>query len=294
MSKRDLYQEVTDRIIDALEGGTMPWNRPWTSNGATGLPYNVASGKPYNGINVVLLWSAAMANDFTTDGWMTFKQAKQAGGCVKKGSKSTMIVFFQIRKIKDKNQLDENGDPKEKKVPLLRYYNVFNLDQIEGIEHKRPNTEDIVGYDNIEAFIDRVGADIRHKGDRAFYSPTLDYIQLPQRKQFESLEAYYATSLHEHTHWTGHNSRLDRGLEKSDGFGSESYAREELVAELGSAFLCAALGVEGQMQHPEYIASWLKTLKEDKYEIFRASRKARDAANFILEAGGEMERQQAA
>lgn len=271
---RDIYQEVTDRIIAALEQGTAPWVRPWRNNpAAAGMPYNAATGRHYNGVNVLLLWMTGSANGYATPGWMTFKQAKERGAYVRKGEHGTQVVYWDRRQVEDK---DKPGELKT--VPFLKIFTVFNVAQIEGLKTAEPLPL-LAGPEHVEAFLANTGATIRHAGNSAFYNRRDDLIVLPTREQFQSLADYYATALHELTHWTGHESRLARDL--GGRFGSESYAAEELVAEMGAAFLCASLGIEGKLQHPSYIEHWLKVLRQDKRAIFTAAKHATSAADYL-------------
>lgn len=281
-TKRDVYQEVTDRIIAALETGTAPWLRPWrdTNSGAALEPYNAATGRPYNGINLLVLGT----RHFADLGWLTFKQALELGGNVKRGEKGTLIVFWKF------DQVDDRATGERKVVPFARGYTVFNVEQCENIDAsklKRP-TPPAAGAGDMNALAERVGAIVRHGGNRAFYTPTADFVQMPSAAAFKSAEHYQSTLAHELTHWTGNEKRCKREFGKR--FGDAAYAFEELVAEIGSAFLCARSGIalEG-LQHDSYVAGWLKILKEDKRAIFTASSRAREAAAFLLADRAEEE-----
>lgn len=271
----DIYQQVTDRIIASLETGAAPWLKPW-ADGKCGTmgPYNAASGRPYNGINWLVLGSG---------GWLTFKQAKELGGSVRKGEKGTAIVFWSFPKIKQ-------DDGTEKVVPFAKGYTVFHVEQCEGIDAaKLKQPEPIAaGNTNINVLAAQAGAQVRHGGSKAYYSPTSDYIGMPSLSAFESADAYACTLAHELVHWTGHKSRCDRQFGKR--FGDDAYAFEELVAEIGSAFVCAQTGIPlDGLQHPAYIASWLKVLKGDKRAIFTASSQAKKAAELVMASGEEEE-----
>jgi antirestriction protein ArdC len=272
---RDIYQEVTDRIIAALEAGTAPWLRPWRDGANHGVvePYNAATGRPYNGINLLILGS----RHYSDLGWLTFKQALELGGNVRKGERGTMIVFWKFETVEDK----ETG--KSKSVPFARGYTVFNVEQCENIDAgklRRPPVPE-TGQTDMNALATRVGAIVRHGGNRAFYSPAADFVQMPSADAFKSKDHYQATLAHELVHWTGREKRCAREFGKR--FGDSAYAFEELVAEIGSAFLCARHGIalEG-LQHPSYVANWLDVLKGDKRAIFTASSKAKDAAGFLM------------
>ena len=277
-ARKNLYQEVTDNIIAALEDGVAPWVKPWDAK--QGLPCNQASGRPYRGINIPILWTSAMNKGFASDRWMTFRQANQSGGSVKKDSKGTTVVFWKQMELADETACGQTEDKADqpRRIPMMRAFTVFNEEQISGISSEEttsppswePNEE-------AERFMSR--ACIKHGGPRAFYSPDRDVIQLPPRDSFQDAASYHATALHELIHWTGHQSRLDR-LKKTS-FGSPDYAKEELTAEMGAAFLTASLGIQGNLQHPEYIASWLKALREDNRAIFRAASAGQAAVDFI-------------
>lgn len=284
MQTNDIYQTITDKIIAALETGTAPWVKPWAS---LGVPRNAITGRKYSGINTVLL---AMA-EFSSNQWLTFQQAKAAGGNVRKGEKGTTVVFFKPLAIKEKT--DQQTDV-EKVIPLLRSFTVFNTQQIDGLPEKFTVTtpSQISEFeDNIAAESYLAQANIMHGSNRACFIPSLDEIHMPNKTDFKSVADYYAVALHELTHWTGHKSRLSRDF--SGRFGDAAYAFEELVAELGAAFLCASSGVDGQLQHASYIGSWLKVLKNDKKAIFTAAAAARKAAEFVT-VTDEVEEEQAA
>jgi antirestriction protein ArdC len=271
----DVYKVITDKIVAALEAGNIPWVKPWKDGqgyGSEALPYNGVSGRNYNGVNVLLLGCST----YGSNAWFTFKQAQGLGGSVKKGEKSTMIVFWSRKIIKDK----KTGE--EKPSFMLKYFNVFNLEQCEGIDPakvKRPKTGTM--QDTTATIVAaNHGATVNYGGDRAFFSPMTDSITMPVQDTFQSIEAHDATLYHELTHWTAPKCRLDRDL--SGRFGDESYAFEELVAELGSAFLCARVGIEQVTQSSAYIQSWIKVLKNDKTAIYKASKLAQAAADYLL------------
>jgi len=278
--RSDWYQDVTDRIIASLEAGPGEWSKPWKSLGVNGMPRNGSSNRQYNGINV---WLLALSG-YSDARWYTFNQAKALDANVRKGEKGTKIVFWQF--ISEK---DENGVETGKKIPLLRVFTVFNAQQIEGLPNveKAPEVDPTVGFEKAAEIVAALGATVSHGGDRACYIPSEDSIRLPEPGQFTNLAHYWSTTLHEIGHWTGHTSRLDRKL--GNRFGSNEYAMEELVAEITSAFTCAALGIEGELSHPEYINNWLKVLRGDKYAVFGAAREAQKAAAFILNGGSEVE-----
>jgi antirestriction protein ArdC len=270
---RNIYQEVTDRIINALEQEMVPWQRPWADG--NGMPHNLSTDRYYRGINVPLLWCSQFDRGFESDRWLTLRQANTLGARVKKGSKGTAIIFWKTRTIRV-----EGADEPEATIPVARVYSVFNEDQIDGLPVRDKPVAEWDPHVEAEKLMDR--ATVVHGGDRAFYAPNSDIIQLPPVEAFTDQGAYYSTALHELTHWTGHSSRLDR-LKKGSTGGTD-YAQEELVAEMGAAFLCAQLGIGGKLQHPEYIGHWLKVLKEDNRSVFRASSAAQKAVDYIVGA----------
>lgn len=275
-SKNDPYQEITDQIVAALEAGTAPWVKPWASCGA---PRNAITGREYRGINTVLL---AMA-PFSSPLWMTFKQAKDVGANVRKGEHGTHVVLFKPFKVKDVNATGENGEAAEKTIPLLRTFTVFNTSQIDNLPEKymvKPKPALDQFSDNEEAERLLALANLKHGSHRACFIPSLDEIHMPNKVEFKSVPDYYSVGLHELTHWTGHKSRLVRDF--SGRFGDSAYAFEELIAELGAAFLCAHCEINGQLQHASYIASWIKVLKGDKKAIFTASSAARKASEYLI------------
>lgn len=278
--KTDVYQEVTDKLIDMIEKGCMPWRKDWKDGvrgaGLNGMPFNVASKKQYNGINVVLLWAEAQAKGYQSARWGTYKQITDAGGQVRKGEKSTAIVFFKPLKLKAK----EAGGP-DRMIPLIRSFKVFNIDQCDGFEATVPVVAAPIGsHEATDTFIAATGAEIKFGGVQAFYSPLHDYIGMPQKEAFKSANGFYATAVHELTHWTGHKSRLNRQF--GERFGNDAYAFEELVAELGSAFVCAELGAPSHIEsHASYLDHWLTILRKDKKAFFKAASEANKAATYL-------------
>lgn len=277
--KTDYAAEVTARILADMETGTLPWEKPWKTDntGVAGVPMNALTGRSYRGINTLLLWIAGFALGTADLRFLTFKQAKDAGGSILKGAKGHKIYFYKPLAVKSE---DADGNETEKQIPMLREYTVFHVSQTEGCELKAPAEIDLPAMpDDVCSFIEYLGADVRHGGDRACYIPASDRIHLPLPQDFKSADNYRATLYHELTHWTGGKPRLDR--EFKGFFGSKEYAREELLAELGGAFLCAEFGIEYQTQHASYLAHWLTILKEDKRAIFQAASKAQNAVDFI-------------
>jgi antirestriction protein ArdC len=282
---RDLYQAVTDRIAAALEAGTKPWRKSWNATGNDGSQLR-ANGQEYRGINQLLLMLTSMEGGYSSPYWFTFKQALELGGNVKKGERSTEIVFYKKLTVEDRDAPE--GEEREKQIPLLRSYRVFNAEQCEGLPERfaaKPAATIADGKtrdEAAEAALRSSGASIREGGNRAFFAPGPDIVQMPPFAAFHSTGGYLATLAHELTHWTGHRSRLDRL--KLTPFGSPEYAREELVAEIGAAFICARLAIAGDHldDHASYLASWLKVLRQDKRAIFKAAAFAQTAADLVL------------
>lgn len=283
-AKTDIYQEVTDRIIEVMEKGQLPWLKPWENSGkgdaVIQLPYNGISGKNYSGVNTLLLFVRSMEAGFSSNAWLTYKQAQDLGGNIIKGEKGTMVTYWGKFTVSE----EVNGEDTAKNIPFVKKYTVFNLEQCENIStEKFQELKPMVrpeGFDDLESFIAATGAVIRHGGDKAaYYGSSRDFIIMPRVEQFTETEGYYGTLLHELTHWTGHSKRCDRNL--SGRFGTESYAMEELIAEMGSAFTSAQFGINCELQHASYLQSWLKVLKEDKKAIFTAASKAQAAANYL-------------
>ncbi|AKG68254.1 DNA primase [Serratia fonticola] len=303
--KVDLFQVVTDKIIAVLEKGTSPWRKPWrtVAGGMSGLPANAITGRAYSGINVLLLWIDAADKGFTSHRWLTFKQAQDAGGNVRKGEKSTLVTLFKPFEKKETDEqgrpmFDEQGNAVVSQRNFMTSFHLFNVEQCENLPEKlltpvsvagdteeTPEQHDIERIQRAEQVVACSGVPVVHRHqDQAFYSPRADRITVPEAVQFNSPADYYSTLLHELVHSTGHISRLAReGITSSSRrFGEPVYAFEELVAEIGSAFLCAEVGIQGDVQHESYIASWLKALKEDKKVIFQASRFAREAFEYLI------------
>lgn len=294
----DIYLDVTNKIVSALNQGVIPWIKPWTTIGSSAdcpFPINAITRRPYAGINIPLLWAEARLRGFRQDRWLTFNQARKAGGHVRKGEQSTLAVLYQpmSKEAHDEDGQvvrDEQGNIKMVQFALLRTHCLFNIEQTEDLPaegQKQDECDDQPAFTDhapVEQLLVASGARIEHRyGDHAFYQPVRDLILLPTKGQFEDVGSYYATALHELTHWSGHLSRLNRdGITGGHTFGSAEYAFEELVAEMGAAFLCALTGTQGELRHEEYLASWLKILKEDKRAIFRASGQAREASEYLL------------
>jgi len=271
----DLYQQVTDSIIAELEKGAAPWVKPWRADHTADK--NLISDKPYRGINRLLLGMSAMANGFSSPVWASYKQWQESGYQVSKGSKGTHIVFF--KPIEGKKNA-ETGEA-EPGYCVIRGYTVFNATQTNFADSAPVEPEtNFNPIPDCEQLIIKTGAQITHGGDAAFYMPSQDRIQLPNKTAFDSEANYYATAFHELTHWTGSSSRLDRDLSQGR-FGNPAYAFEELVAEIGAAFTCADMGIQGELRHAGYIQHWLKACREDSKAIFKAAALAQKAADYL-------------
>ncbi len=285
--KLDVYSRVTDKIIADIERGNLTWLQPWQAGGHKAGPVTRplrAGGIPYRGVNVLMLWAAAIEKGYSCPLWLTYKQAAELGGQVRKGEKGSLVVYANTF---TKTGTDEQGAEVETEIPFMKGYTVFNAEQIDGLPAHfyatvPPLNNDIARLEVAERFFASTKATIQHGGNRAFYSPDRDIVQMPELHTFRDAESYYATLAHEMTHWTRHSSRLDRDLGRKR-FADAGYAMEELVAEIGAAFLCADLGItpETRDDHAAYIASWLQVLKNDKRAIFTAASHAQKAADYL-------------
>jgi antirestriction protein ArdC len=295
--RRDLYQEVTDKIVAAIEAGTAPWQKPWTELAELGLPMNGASERHYRGINTMLLFMAS--HGYTDNRWFTYKQASELGAQVRKAEKSTPVYFFKMLQASERDgggggdsakASPKTGTPskddKPRQIPFLTEYRVFNASQIDGLAPQERPERTWTPIEAVNEVVARLNPDIRYGGSRAFYAPGpgRDFIQMPHEGAFGGTDSTGAadlagTLLHEISHWTGAGHRLNRQF---GVWGSEDYAREEIRAELAAAMMSAELGVPTTTEnHAAYIGSWVKRLKEDKFEIFRASRDAGKIADFV-------------
>jgi antirestriction protein ArdC len=278
--KSDLYARVSARIIAELEVGAAPWVKPWSATAGANTPCNALTNRPYSGCNVVLLWMAANAG-YRTPRYLTFKQALELGGNVRKGEHGTKVCFVKQLKLADRN--GEEGETRI--VPMMREYTVFNVDQCEGLPERvltlgevrvrNPDERDTT----IDAFLGSSGVEIREGMGEAYYRPGADFISLPKFEAFKSAATFYATAFHELGHATGHKTRLDRDLRHR--FGERAYAAEELVAELCAAFLCAEFSIDGDLRHARYIQTWIGLLKADRRAFFTACSKAQAAADYL-------------
>lgn len=284
--KADVYEKITGKIVAELEQGVIPWHKPWNAEHAAGritrpLRHN---GQAYNGINVVMLWSEAVSKGYAAPIWMTFKQAQELGAFVRKGEHGSLVVYAD--RI-TRTETTDAGQEVEQSIPFMKGYTVFNVEQIEGLPAQyyalaAPALDPVARDQEAERFFSALGADIRHGGNQAYYAAGSDHVQMPPFETFRDPVSYYATLAHECTHWTKHERRLARDFGRKR-WGDEGYAIEELVAELGAAFLCADLGLtpEPRPDHAAYIASWLKVLKDDRRAVFTAAGHAQRATDFL-------------
>lgn len=289
-----LYAGVTNRIISELEAGRLPWVQPWDSSITVAtLPCNANSGRSYSGINILILWHALFEQGYSVQRWLTFKQAQALGGSVRKGERGTTVCYADrfTPKGKDAPQVGGKGSDRDsnsadpRQIVFLKRFTVFNVDQCDGLPDELYNQNVVALADRetipeAEALIAATGADIRMGAPHACYIPSQDRIEVPLQQAYPEQINWYRTVLHELCHWTGHPTRLDR--DQSGGFRSASYAREELVAELCSAFTCAALGIVPTVRHADYIGAWLEVLRADNRTIFRAASHASKAADHLL------------
>lgn len=287
-ARADIYTRITDRIVEDLSRGVRPWMKPWNAANTAGritrpLRHN---GEPYGGINVLLLWSEGVARGYTSSTWMTFKQAIELKASVRKGETGTTVVFASRF---TKSEADGNGNETDREIPFLKSYTVFNVEQIDGLpEHYENSAEPVIDpvarIAHADRFFGNTGAVIRHGGNQAFYAPSSDHIQMPHFESFRDGPSYYATLSHEATHWTSPKHRVGRDLSRNATDKSER-AREELIAELGSCFLSADLGIVPELEprpdHASYLQSWLKVLSNDKRAIFQAAAHAQRAVTFL-------------
>lgn len=286
-TRASLYDEITDKIIAELEAGRVPWVQPWGAAAAKAplaMPKNASTGRQYSGINILILWGAVIEHGFSGQSWVTFRQALSLGGHVRKGERGTPVVYAD-RFIPDgeKKRVAETGDEAQA-IPFLKRFTVFNTDQCDDLPAEiattAPPPPPGMIEPQVEALIKATGIDFRVGGNRAFYVPSEDYVQVPPPAAYFEPINWHRTALHELGHASGHRSRLDRDL--SGSFGSKKYAFEELIAELCAAFSCASLGIAPTVRHADYIGSWLQVLREDNRAVVRAASRASRAADYIL------------
>jgi len=283
-SRPGLYQEITDKIVRQIEAGTLPWAQPWAGGPALSMPVNASTHRGYSGINILLLWDALFARDYDRNRWLTFRQALALGGSVRKGEHGTTVVYADRFTPKAKHDAPSSADDNPRSIAFLKRFTVFNIAQCDGLpaeltqplapaSHRFP-------VEAAELLITASGAVFQRGGERAFYHQRGDYIRVPEQSSFFEPINFYRTALHELTHWSGAKHRLNRDF--TGHFGSEAYAREELVAEMGSAFLCANLGIVPTVRHADYIGNWLTILKNDARAIVSAASHASKASDFLL------------
>jgi antirestriction protein ArdC len=285
--RASLYEEITNKIIAELEAGRLPWVQPWGSSGVSAplaMPKNAATGRGYSGINVLILWGAVVQQGFPKQSWLTFRQALALGGNVRKGERGTPVVYADRFVPNDERRRSRETGDEAIAIPFLKRFTVFNAAQCDGLPDDLiavppPVPEGLI-IPEVEGLIRASGADLLLGGDKAFYAPALDYIQLPRPESYFEPINWHRTALHELGHWTGHTSRLARDL--SGAFGSKLYSREELVAEMTSAFCCASLGIVPTVRHADYLGSWLEVLREDDRAIVRAASAGSKAADYLL------------
>ena len=283
----DIHQHITNQIVAAIERGAGEFRLPWHSVGAITRPTNIASKKSYRGVNIVALWAASEQNGFGSGIWGTYRQWAEVGAQVRKGEKSSYIVFYKEIEITSRPAEQDASAESETRL-FARATPVFAAEQVDGYELPTiTNSNPVESIATADVFVTAIGASIAHGGSRAYYRPSSDSIQIPPREAFigsatsTAAESYYSTVLHELTHWTSHEQRCNRQLGKR--FGDSAYAMEELIAELGASFLCSELGITGEPRadHAQYLTSWLSVLKADNRAIFTAASKASEAASFL-------------
>ena len=278
--KRDIYAEVSARILAELETGAAPWIKPWAATAGANTPCNAVTNRPYSGCNIILLWMARAAG-YRTPRFLTFKQAAELGGHVRKGEHGMKVYF--VKQFEVKEDADHNSPTRV--IPVMREYTVFNIEQCEGLPDSVTTGKPMRFRNHDERdeladeFLRSTGADIREGHGEAYYVPSRDFISMPAFEAFKGADHFYGVAFHELTHWTAHGARLDRDLKNR--FGSRNYAGEELIAELGAAFLCAQFGFDGDLRHAGYIGNWIELLKADKRAFFTACSQASKAADYL-------------
>lgn len=282
----NLYQQITDRIIAELEAGRVPWVQPWgTAHAAVGMPHNAVSNRQYSGINILTLWNAVVERGFRTHAFLTFRQAIALGGSVRHGERGIGVIYTRrLVPREERRRADVEGREPSGGIPFLKWFTVFSVDQCDGLpahiaEPPPPIPEGLI-LPQVEELITATGVDFRVGGPSAYYSPSHDYVQVPRPDAFHDPINWHRTACHELTHWSGGRTRLDR--DQTGFFGSTSYGKEELVAEMGAAFVCAALGITPTVRHADYIGSWLEIIREDSRAILRAASAASKAADYLL------------
>ena len=293
--RANLYDEITDKIIAELEEGRLPWVQPWGTAAAKAplaMPRNAATARQYSGINILILWGAVVQHGFPCQGWLTYRQARSLGGNVRKGERGTTVVYAARFTPEDEKRRARETGEEPGSIPFLKRFTVFNAAQCDGLPEDiavdAPPSPDLI-EPRVEALIRATGIDFRIGGNRAYYVPTQDYVQVPPPQAYFEPINWHRTALHEISHASGHRSRLDRDL--SGSFGTKKYAFEELIAEVSSAFCCASLRIVPTVRHADYVGSWLEVMREDSRAIVRAASQASKAADWILahlpDAGGD-------
>jgi antirestriction protein ArdC len=285
--RASLYDEITDKIIAELEAGRVPWVQPWGTaavKATLAMPKNAATSRQYGGINILILWGSVIEHEFAGQSWLTFRQALTLGGHVRKGERGTSVVYAdRFVPAEEKRRARETGE-EAPAVPFLKRFTVFNTDQCDGLPADIATTAPppLPGMiePTVETLIKATGVDFRIGGNRAFYAPTEDYVQVPPPAAYFEPINWHRTALHELSHASGHKLRLNRDL--SGSYGTKKYAFEELIAELGAAFSCASLGIVPTVRHSDYIGAWLEVLREDNRAIVRAASQATKAADYLL------------
>lgn len=289
VERQSLYSEVTNRIIAELEEGRLPWVQPWDAAlcGCT-MPKNAGTARRYSGINILILWAEVVAKGYASQRWLTYRQAEAAGGNVRRGEKGTVICYADRFTPKAEAEQARGEDREARQVAFLKRFVVFNIEQCEGLpaEYIAPlvSPDPVLAIAEADTLIAASGARVNIGGGEAFYSPSHDFIQVPPQAAFYEPINWYRTLIHEAGHWVGHSSRLDR--DQTGKFGSEAYAKEELIAEMAAAFTCASLGIVPTVRHSDYIASWLSVLQNDEKAIFRAASQASKASDYLLAFAG--------
>lgn len=286
--RQSLYAEVTARIIAELEQGRVPWVQPWdASKCPCTMPHNAVSGRMYSGINILILWAAGVEAGFSSQRWLTFRQAEAARGHVRRGEKGTVVCYADRFTPKNEAERAQSEDREARTVAFLMRFVVFNLDQCEGLPEDMTSTpvvpDPVMAIAEADKLIAATGADFRIGGSEAFYSPVQDFVQVPPQAAFHEPVNWYRTALHELGHWVGGKGRLNR--DQTGAFASAAYIKEELVAEMTAAFACASLGIQPTVRHSDYIGAWLEILRADEKAIFRAASAASKGADYLLACG---------
>jgi antirestriction protein ArdC len=285
--RTNLYGEITDKIIAELEAGRVPWVQPWgtaAAKASLSMPKNASTDRLYSGVNILLLWGSTIEHGFTGQSWLTFRQALSLGGHVRKGERGTTVVYADRFVPSDEKRRAAEAGEEAQAIPFLKRFTVFNCDQCDGLPDEiataAPPPPPGLIEPRVTALIKATDVDFRIGGNRAFYAPVEDYVQVPPPQAYFEPINWHRTALHELGHATGHRSRLNR--DQSGSYGTKKYAFEELVAELAAAFGCASLGIVPTVRHSDYIGSWLEVLREDNRAIVRAASQASNAADYLL------------